>query len=80
MNVIPHPDQNVELTCDVTGGSASWFINGQGPYLVSHFFIGKMSGYNISGNSLIIKDKAIVMNDPSNGYNYQCVIAAIYFL
>ena len=47
---------------------------------MSYLFIGKMSGYNTSGNNLIIKDKAIVMNDPSNGYKYQCVITAIYFL
>ena len=51
---------------------ASWFISGQGPYTVSQLFSGTVTGYNSSGNNLIIKD--IVMNDPRNNTVYRCVI------
>ena len=71
-NVIAYPGQDVELTCNVTGGTASWFINGLGPYSVSQLFNGMVTGYNSSGNNLIIND--IVMNDPRNNYEYQCTI------
>ena len=74
-NVIAHPGQDVELTCNVTGGTASWFINGQGPYTVPQLFSGTVTGYNTSGNNLIIKD--IVMNDHRNNNEYQCIIQSV---
>ena len=72
INVFAYPGQDVELTCDVTGGTASWFTNGLGPYSVSQLFSGTVTGYNSSGNDLIIKD--IVMNDPRDNYEYQCTM------
>ena len=74
-NVIAYPGQDVELTCDVTGETASWFINGLGPYSVSQLFSGTVTGYNSSGNNLIIKD--IVMNDPRDNYEYQCITYSV---
>ena len=66
-----YPGQDVELTC----GTASWFINGLGPYSVSQLFNGTVTGYNSSGNNLIIND--IVMNDTRNKTEYQCTIQSI---
>ena len=70
--VTNYPGQYFQLSCDVTGGTVSWFINGQGAYTVSQLFSGVVAGYNSSGNNLIIKD--IVMNDPRNNTVYRCVI------
>ena len=70
-----HPGQDVELTCDVTGGTASWFIVGLGPYSVSQLFSGTVTGYNSSGNNLVIKD--IVMKDPRNNNEYQCTTYSV---
>ena len=38
-------------------------------------FSGTVTGYNSSGNNLIIKD--IVMNDPRNNTEYQCMIQSV---
>ena len=73
-NVIAYPGQDVELICDVTNGTA-WFINGLGPYPVSQLFNGTLTGYNSSGNNLIIKD--IVMNDLRDNYEYQCTTYSV---
>ena len=42
---------------------------------MSQLFSGTVTGYNSSGNNLIIKD--IVMNDPRNNNEYQCTIQSV---
>ena len=44
-----------------------------GSYSVSQLFIGRVHGYNSSGNNLIVKH--IMMNDPRDGDSYQCWIS-----
>ena len=66
--IIGHPGRDFALPCDVTGGTAAWFIQSLGPYSASQLFSGTLTGYNTSGNNLIIKD--IVMNDHRHGYDY----------
>ena len=43
---------------------------------MSQLFNGTVTGYNSSGNNIIIKD--IVMNDPRNNTLYRCVINDAY--
>ena len=42
---------------------------------MSQLFSGTVTGYNSSGNNLIIND--IVMNDPRNNYEYQCTTYSV---
>ena len=72
--IIGYPGRDFELPCDVTGGTAAWFIQSLGPYSASQLFSGAWTGYNTSGNNLIIKD--IVMNDHRHRYDYQCIVGS----
>ena len=76
--VIAHPDQDVELLCDVTpsgNGSVAWIINDRGPYGLSAIRGGIVSGYtnDLGSNNLTIT--SIMMDDDRIDTEYQCVIA-----
>ena len=60
--------------CNVTGGVASWSVNGGQPYTPSDLFMGDLAGHNISltGRNIIVED--ITMNDDRNGSVYICII------
>lgn len=70
--VIAHPGQDVELSCNVTSGTAVWLINNDGPYSSMQLFNGQAPGHNSTGNNLIVMD--ITMNDSRNGSEYQCIV------
>ena len=71
---ISHPGQDVDLMCDVTGGSTAWEINGRF-YILSKLFAGAVAGHNVSGSNIVVED--IMMNDVRNGSQYQCVVIQI---
>jgi len=67
--VIVHPGEDVELLCNVTGGTA-WRVNGT-TYTLAQLFNGTLTGHNISGSNIIVEN--IMMNDGRNGTEYICV-------
>ena len=72
--LIAHPGQDVELLCTVTPSeiqTAAWIIN-HVVYTVQQLRDGIVTGYNKSGNNLIIEN--VMMNDSRNSTEYSCVI------
>ena len=73
--VIVHPTgQDVELLCNVTGGTATWKINGT-TFTIAQLFNGALTGHNISGRNIIVEN--IMMNDGRNGTVHICVVPQI---
>ena len=71
--VIAHPDQTVELSCDVAPSeseTAAWLIN-HVVYVVQRLHNDGVTGYSSNGNNLIIE--SIMMNDNRNDTEYSCV-------
>jgi len=69
--VIVHPGQDVELLCNITGGTA-WRVNGRGPYGISALRNGIISGHSSYGRNIIVKN--VMLNDIRNGTWYKCVV------
>jgi len=68
--VIVYPGQDVELLCNVTGGTA-WLVNTV-PYGINALLNGILPGYSSNGMNIIVEN--VMMNDSRNGSNYRCVV------
>ena len=55
----------IELTCNVTGVSIAWIVNGT-VYLLSELFNGALPGHNVTGTIILV-------NSPVNNTEYVCV-------
>ena len=72
--VIAHPGEDVELLCNVTGGTPTWIVNNVS-YTLSELFTGQLAGHSSNGSNIIVED--IMMNDDRNGNMYTCVVPQI---
>ena len=69
--VIAHPGEDVELLCNVTGGTPTWTVNNV-TYTLSQLFTGQLAGHRSNSSNIIVED--IMMNDDRNVSVYICLI------